>query len=119
MLIRNGHKKVRVVIISGRSLHKILRGDCGGTVANPTMNWSLIVLIDFYDFLVWCMFGGISRRSILLLRNYCFTVAGQSLSIMWIFCLLLCSLKCVRSFVVVNNCSDYHLILTTYSSIEL
>ena len=74
-----------MVVVSGMILHQRWRGNCGGTVANPEMKWSLNVMVAFSDSLVQCMFGGTSWSSILLLRKYFLSVVGNSFSIMWIF----------------------------------
>ena len=59
-LMRKESKRLRVVVFSIRSQHQIRRGNCGGIVGNPDMKWFLNVTIEFYDSLVWSMFGGMS-----------------------------------------------------------
>ena len=47
-LIHYMHKRLRVVVASGMSLHQRYRSIYGGTVANTSMKWSLNVSIAFY-----------------------------------------------------------------------
>ena len=45
--MREGCKRLRVAISSGRRLHQILRGVYGVTFSNPVMKWSFNVTIYF------------------------------------------------------------------------
>ena len=71
------HKRLRVVVSSGRSIHKIWRGKCGGNIANTEMKLSLNVPINFYASLLWCMFDGMSQSSSLFLSKYYMTIEGH------------------------------------------
>ena len=69
-LIHDGRKRLRIEVASGRSIHQIWRGKCGGIVVNPAMKWSLNVLIAFNASLVLQIFGGTSWISSLLICKY-------------------------------------------------
>ena len=69
-LMKEGRKRLRMVVASGRSQHQIWRGGRGGTVANPAMKWSLNVPINFSASLVRCMFSEMIWSLSLLLHKY-------------------------------------------------
>ena len=93
--MQDGCRRLRVVVSNGNILHHRWRGIFISTVVRPVIKWSFIVLMSFSVLFVQCIFSGTICSSISLLYNYCLTILGHSLSIMWIFGFMPLFLKCV------------------------